>query len=931
MDAGDNDPSTLFHYLSLALKQARPRLRAALPPSVAESFGGLELYTRRYFEKLFSLLVGNGKHPAVMVFDDFQNVDESIHDLLNIGLGLVPENLRVVVLSRLSPPASFARLQALEIVSLVEGEALRFSEAEAKDLFDLLPMKERFSEETIHHILERCQGWVAGLRLMAAAAENFGALQSVRSMPQDSIFSYFLKELFETVPEQTQLFLMKTAFLPTLTSRMAKSLTGMDSGNLLLRQLAAKNFFITQYPGQELTYRYHPLFRDFLLEQAWSRFTQDDLKGIVHKAATMLRKTGSFEDAAALYVQGEHWENLAELILEMSPIMLQNGLQGALRNWFTFLSEDMFDLYPWLNYWKALSLLPNNICGARNNMEIALRDFIRHEDITGIILASTEMILTLFMELDDFSRIEPHFLRLTHLLANEFHFPDLDTEARVVMSIILSCIFCRPDHPDRQRWVRRADALLHTSIPVHHRIPLGFYLQIFYIYMGNMSEAGRIHAKIASLSGRMSLPDISRLQWLAMDATHAHLVDYQPNSCRAVVAKALVFAETANIHMFDRLLLLVAGYTAVSTGDRVELASLKERLEQLIPGANAFDAGNYHCLLSCEHLSRGDSRKALHQAQLALDAIPSPKSPFLHILSLIAIAEAHIEGDQWQEARSSFRKARKIALRIPGFMGEILFWIPMAYAAFRRKQDKVGLRVLKKAFARGHSQGWSNTLFWRPRQLSLLCAMALQAGFEQDYAWMLAQRHGLLERLPTFLYGPSTQGLEITTFGDLSIKRDGVELVQSGGDYQKPLILLKMLIALGGRSVQESTLMDMLWPEAEGDKARQNLKFTLHSLRKFLGGANTVTVKAKTVSLNHQLCRLDVFLFEHACMKAQESAIGRAPAQEQIKLLEHAVSLYKGDFLTQDQTDWTASTRQRLRALFLRSRERLAKLYEQAG
>lgn len=66
-----------------------------------------------------------------------------------------------------------------------------------------------------------------------------------------------------------------------------------------------------------------------------------------------------------------------------------------------------------------------------------------------------------------------------------------------------------------------------------------------------------------------------------------------------------------------------------------------------------------------------------------------------------------------------------------------------------------------------------------------------------------------------------------------------------------------------GQKVPASRLADMLWPDAEGDKALQNLKVALHRLRR-LGcregdePVNWVHVKQGRVSLVRGLCWVDV-------------------------------------------------------------------------
>jgi LuxR family transcriptional regulator, maltose regulon positive regulatory protein len=322
---------------------------------------------------------------------------------------------------------------------------------------------------------------------------------------------------------------------------------------------------------------------------------------------------------------------------------------------------------------------------------------------------------------------------------------------------------------------------------------------------------------------------------------------------------------------------------------------------------------------------------ALQQGLLALEALPQPRSPLPAAFILIGMAEACIEAENWPGARSYLKQARQITMGIPEFKGDVLFLIPVASAAFRRGREGVGLRVLKAALTRAREGGWLNALYWRPRQLTLLCAKALEAGLETDYVQTLVQRHDLWPHLPATLHGLNPPPLEIRTLGVLSILREGVQLIPSGAGGGKPLALLKALLVLGSKNVPEEAIWNLLWPESEGDKAAQSLKFTLHGLRKFLGIPGVFTVKGRTISLNPRVCRVDLTQFEQACVRVRKAQNHKTPITDQIALCIAAVALYKGDFMAQDPTNWLTTTRQKLKDHCLQVFARLVQLQDQSG
>lgn len=162
----------------------------------------------------------------------------------------------------------------------------------------------------------------------------------------------------------------------------------------------------------------------------------------------------------------------------------------------------------------------------------------------------------------------------------------------------------------------------------------------------------------------------------------------------------------------------------------------------------------------------------------------------------------------------------------------------------------------------------------------------------------------------------------IYTFARFSMIRDGAVVEFTGKVQQKPLAMLKILIALGGRNVRQTRIIDLLWPEAEKDVAHQSFKTTLHRLRRLLGYEQAIHVREGCLGLDQRHCWVDTWSFERMCgmidtLRA-DNAPGAAP-EEAARLADKAISLYSGHFLVADDgLPWALSTRDRLRSKFVR-------------
>jgi two-component SAPR family response regulator len=164
--------------------------------------------------------------------------------------------------------------------------------------------------------------------------------------------------------------------------------------------------------------------------------------------------------------------------------------------------------------------------------------------------------------------------------------------------------------------------------------------------------------------------------------------------------------------------------------------------------------------------------------------------------------------------------------------------------------------------------------------------------------------------------------------------KEGHPVQSSKKGQQKSFFMLKALIALGGREVDETKLTDILWPEAEGDSAFSAFTTTLSRLRQLLGMEDTIQVKKGKVTLDSRYCYVDAWAFERLVRRIEElweESGSKVSAEEITRLIDKAVAMYRGSFLSADDEHWTLSFRERLQSKFLRLITKVCQYLEQTG
>jgi len=169
--------------------------------------------------------------------------------------------------------------------------------------------------------------------------------------------------------------------------------------------------------------------------------------------------------------------------------------------------------------------------------------------------------------------------------------------------------------------------------------------------------------------------------------------------------------------------------------------------------------------------------------------------------------------------------------------------------------------------------------------------------------------------------------VKVHTLGRFGLLVDDRPVEHGRKVQQKPLALLKALLALGGREVPEAKLAEFLWPEADGDLAHNSFEVALSRLRKLLGTDEALTLKEGRLSLSNRQCWVDVWAFERFLGQA-EKARKEGKGAEAIRVFEKALSLYRGSFLQSEEMSCAASPREKLRGGFLRAVKNLGHCYE---
>lgn len=926
-DQGDADLATFFHHLGQAVLQAVPRKRARLPLLTVDYLQGVPTFTLRYFETLFDRLPS----PALLVFDNYQEIPEDalLHEIMPHALSRIPQGVNVIVLSRNPPPPPLIRLQANGELTLLDWPALRLTGEEAHEL-----LARRSRHPVLPQIADRlhasCDGWAAGLILCFEAAVHERDVPALADGGLfEGAFHYFMREVFGDLPPAMQQFLLATAHLPRMTTAMAEALLGEADAGQRLRQIQQRNFFVTRHHGVHGTFSYHPLFREFLLDQARRSLSPETHIALQRKAAAILENDGQTEAAVDMLAAIADWQGMVGIILSHAPEMMRQGRFLALRKWVDRLPEQVTEGVPWLLFWKGMSRVFLAPPQAREYFEQAFTGFHSQDDRAGAVLAVSWSIAAILFSYEDFPAIDRWQAVLSELAADLDSLP-AEIEATVLSSLVMAWGFRDLPPPDAARLERQVQDLTEneaTATLKMHALRTLYWRRLFY---QSASEALPFLERMHQLAD--SFQDQPLLMLLYHSATmRALFCAGQHQEMLNTVERLLEMSRHTGLQSEAETTWACIGAVASCLG-RLDVEGARIWLDRMpprnhwSPWARSF----FHSQSARLALIQGNLPQALADGRMALELSLKVGGSLVIADNRLLLAQLHAMAGEPEEARLLLDQARRYAQEADCRFILSIAQLIEADLAFADGNEPLGLDLLRQSLSLARQGGHVYGMCDDPRLVLRLCERALEADIETDHVQLILRRRGLTtERTPTHLERWPWP-IAIRTFGETVLQVDGRPITFSRKAQRKPLALLKALIAMGINEVPEEKLSDALWPDAEGDMAHQAVEVTLHRLRKLLGRPDALIFRAGRMSLNQQLCWVDASAFERLLSMA-DNAERQGRRERRRALLEQAVALYRGPFLAADGSEWwTKVPAARLHGKWLQALWQLALLLEQA-
>ena len=876
---------------------------------------------------------------TVLVLDDYDRVNSSeVNAIIGRLVESMPPLLHLVITARRMP--SFrgrARWRASGEMLEVSRADLAFTTDEVARLLERR-LSQPLSPDVARAVTAETEGWPIALQMLSdgLGTSHADALDSLLQRipgPSDLLFDYLAEEVFHRQSPEVRRFLGETAQLRRFDPDTCDNVLGINDSAEVLRFLEDSSLFVSTHGS----FRYHNLFRDFLVRRAG---VPAERRIELHRraAAFYLARNDEEEGVHHLLAAGDH-EGAAQVVARIAGPMAASGRHQTIRGWLDQLPPRVLAESPDLLFALAeTSRISSRYAESISAYVNARTQYRARGDRAGELRALRGHALC-FLDTVQPARAEPLLREALHLTwgdkparqgmylllaENRLNAGDIRRAARLFRAVHWATtreqnpalnprVYVRQGNFAKAREIIEASQRSESATETRARAPRSHreaaaLLAWINSMVGASDDARQAAAESLEIGQLLGSPVVECISLGRLGLSWLTGHDYDPARAIGYLTDALRMAERIDVARFKVEPLLgltiVAGIEGsaeqAEAAGREALAILKETGDRYVRGVVCVALG-----AALTHAGRASGEEWLLEGNRQATECGDQFVPCVASLWLAIHAAAT---GQSSPARQHFARALERAHGNDyGFLFE--------GTALLAPKNVTAIRGLLRRAQEHPEEGRY------ARSLSSLLDPAVSAADASSAAEPLA-----------------TAALYIQTLGPFRVWRKGQEIERSAWGREKALHLLQLLVCRRERPLHREEILEALWKEGATSTATTGLRVALSALRNALepdreAGMDSTFVKrdGDTIRLGLEVgVRVDADEFSRLlkAARAQETL----DVDESIARYESALALYRGEFLGDNRyAEWAESERQERRREFIVSAERLTVLLMKAG
>jgi LuxR family maltose regulon positive regulatory protein len=927
LDPSDSDPTTFMTYLIESLCRMKGASKEngnsigqnarTLLENPQRGIAPLQVMT-----VLINELADQLANPTLVVMDDYHNTTSLVvHQILDFLLENGPTNLHLIISTRTDPPLSLARLRARGSLAELRTNDLRFRENEVTEL--MLQEVPGLVVESLNLLNEKTEGWAAALQIVRSSLagrnpEMASNVISGLSGSQRFLFEYLTEEVFLRQPEDRQQFLLRTSVLEQMDNASCNAIAHIQDAQHELEQLEEQNIFVTSLDNQRQWYRYHYLFREFLLSRL-RREQPELLINLEVDAGRYYAKLSEWEPAFQHYIHAGDTLAAAECACNFAAEYVERGRAEALHRHLSSLPADVMGRFPELLvqlgivHWRM-----GKVGLAVEAYQKAHQAFIAIGQASGVSKA-----LTCLAEVE---RSQGDYRSAERMAAQALQAAPLDdhvARAEALIALAKNTGFLTGMDQGRALAEQAVAESRLAGVQLSSLARAGFLQSLGQIcWWAGDPDAAVEHAQEALRLAPDELSPMAAQAYILLVSPHLYWREFQ---------EALHFAERGlgiaqTLHLNE---LLPAAYTALGNvlTRMGEMARAETALKQSLELARQLGTASYEQIMATGYLalnlcSQGRVEEAWQLAEGALWVYSGHPDAYEVYVCRSVLADTALERGMLDRAEVLYRELVEIGERRQFRIPLALVYLGLAYIHLVTDRKDAGIELAKQAVQMIERTRAFQLFIDQGERSRVVCAALIESGDRSLFV------EKVLENLPTQhrklslrLTDPSS--IFVHCLGNFKVLVGGQELTQEQWVSAKARDLLAYFVTFRGEAILAEQAYEAIWAEKSG-RGLTAFHTALTRLRKALRtqepAPRFVLVEMGEYHLDAARFNIDVDEFDAALANAHAALNDETAA----RWLDQAVGLYQGEYLQNLYYDWLFPERRRLVQEYLAALRQLA-------
>ncbi len=959
LDRSDKDFTTFLSYITAGIQKYSPDFGRETFKRIEKSKA-----TNREYEAICTVFLGEIEEyinaDLIIVIDDYHFSSDSseINELLEFLIENLPQQLHLILISRVDPGLHLSRFRARREVLDIREEDIIFSVPEVEELFSQVfdISLEVESLQSLHH---KTNGWVSGLILFYHSIKGKGEDEIAELLlklkgSHRNISSYLEENVYEIQSQEIKDFLIKTSILSRLNASFCDQLLKTENSMQILESLEGNHLFTfslsedrdlyksdlkpraqnkkfsLQGNSEREWYAYHQLFHDFLQNKLAQELDKSTILKLHKEAAELWEETGNSEEALSHYFKAEQYDKASLLLGNWGLNKLK--VEGRFQLISSYLKEipvNYISKEPWMQYLQAhVYQLSGRLEEAIQHYNNALKIFRRNNQADGQAMCQKSLVFS-YLIYGDHRKAE----NILKDLPGQFKdFPQTAVDILGVLAFLSA----------HQLKMSAAKSYFDRGLKIaegldNKKALSGFYSyqSFWYCVLGDFDKAMKIGETLEEISDDIGDYHLLAMNYLLFSYAHYYLGNYKLGLEKAKIGIDIIREKGLQDHYHGALLML-CGLNASSLGLTTEALGYAKECQRIFKKIGSrWGLAHAYCLLFDVYQRSGKKSDAEQSVMSGLETIKGLPLPMEEGLLKKNMALSLIDNRHFSRAKPFLDDAENLLKKSKQWLTQVY----LVYSRFflEQKQKEAAVEKLLSVLQLSKTYNYHVWIINEKSWILPLLVEILVQGKQKDYIRDLFSRIGIeavdelkklqksknskIKKAVTELINElneivlnTPQSLKVRFLGKFRVIRGEEEISTEKWKSKKAKMLFKYLVHTREKGFQSrDVFMELLWPDENPEKSVNRLHDALYSLRKI------IEPNPKSGSTSYLIRERDTYkitLGDEGELDADSlrEELGAAKKEKDPDLANErylkAEEYYQGDFLEEDvYVEWCVEER----------------------